>query len=288
MRRLLPIIAVALLVPITQGSGQQVAHRGATTSPTVALRLWLPDGEAQVRYWDRDSVDIEAALPPGVRLVGGVAEMAGKYAIEHEGPSATPLPRAKVVLTIPRGATLWVKSTMASTVVTGGAGQLDVLTVTGRTIVRDAAGAVSVESIEGDVELWRLTGTARVRGGAGDVALNDVFARVNVSTVSGDVAVNGGEVTQFIIPNGSLETLGGAVRVSGRQAPGGRLDIETHDGRIELRFIAGTLPQLLVDRSRQQAVDGQVARLGGSVANRIVSATSFKGTLNIGTLTGIR
>jgi hypothetical protein len=95
-------------------------------------------------------------------------------------------------------------------------------------------------------------------------------------------------VTRYIIPDGSLETLGGAVLVRGSQAADGGLDIETHDGRIDLLFFEGTLPQLFVDRSRQPSVDAQVARLGGSVADRSMSVYSFKGELNIGTLPGIR
>jgi hypothetical protein len=265
-----------------------VVHRGGPASPTVALGLWLPDGEVQVRFWDRDSVDIEVGLDPDARLAGGVSGADGTYAIEPVTASGTTVPRAKVVLTVPTRAILRIKSAQASTVVTGGSGQLHVLTVTGRTIVRDAVGTVRVESIGGDVELWRVAGRVWVRGGAGDVALNDVSGRVTVTTVSGDIAVNRADVTRYIIPEGSFETLGGAVRVRGAQAPGGRFGVQTHDGAVDLLFFDGALPQFYVDRDRQPTVDAQISRLGGSVDDRGVSVYTLKGTLKIGTIPALR
>jgi hypothetical protein len=265
-----------------------MAKRGTATSPEVALRLWLPAGEAQIRYWDRDSVAIEAGLGPKAQLVGGVAGSAGTYAVEFVDPTSEGLPQAKVILTVPRRATVWVKSTTASVVVTGGAGQLDVLTVSGRTMVRDAAGIVTVESIEGDVEAWRTAGPIRIRGGAGDVSLNEVSGRVDVTMVSGGIDVNRADVSRYTIPGGRLETVSGAIRIRGVMSPGSGLDIGTHDGSIDLLFFEGTLPEFFVDRRRQPTVDAQLAKLGGPVRGRSVFIHSFKGALNIGVIPGIK
>src|SRR5690606_23732034 len=115
------------------------------------------------------------------------------------------------VLTVPEHATLWVKSTRASVTVQGGAGQLDVLTVTGDTHVQAATGVVTVESIEGDVSLTQLSGVLRVRGGGGLVTLQDVSAFVSVSQVNGSVQVSPTANAESSVPSGRLETVGGAI-----------------------------------------------------------------------------
>lgn len=268
-------------------AAQQVVHRGSPASPTVALRLWLPAGEVQVRYWARDSVDVTAGLTKGTQLVGGVSGGAGKYAIEHADQRIAGFASAKIVLTLPSRATLWVKSTTASVVVTGGAGSLDVLTVTGRTLIHDAAGSLTVESIEGDVDLRRTTGVARIRAGAGEVRLHDVRGHTTVVGVAGAIRVNPEAAGDAMIPEGRLETVGGAILVRGRVAPSSALRIETHNGAVDLRLHADALPQVLGDPARQSTIDAQLRRIGKALSDRRITVSTFKGKINIGQLGGI-
>lgn len=259
----------------------QPVHRGAPSSPTIALRLWIPDGTVQVRYWTRDSVDIQGTVSTGSQLVGNVAPAAGKYAVEHNDPSRPGFARAELVLTVPMGATLWVKSTTAAVHVTGGAGPLDVLTVTGEISVRQATGIVSVETIEGDVTLEALTGLVRVRGGASDVALRDVRGRTTVSLVSGAIDVNAAGAEASAIPSGRLETVSGAMRLFGTLGSGGDLELRTHDGAIQMRVPKDRVPDVTANSARTGEVTDQLRRIGRpSLAARIV-IDSFKGTIAI-------
>lgn len=259
----------------------RTVHRGAPSSPTIALRLWIPDGTVQVRYWTRDSVDIQGTLAAGSQLVGNVALAAGKYAVEYDDPSRPGFARAEVVLTVPMGATLWVKSTTAAVQVTGGAGPLDVLTVTGAISVRQATGTVSVETIQGDATLEDLTGLVRVRGGAGRVALRDVRGRATVSLVSGTIEVNSTEIGAAILPSGRFETVSGAMRLHGALASDGELELRTHDGAIAVRVPKGRVPEVTVNAAREREVAAQRDRLGGTARVGRLLIDSFKGTISI-------
>ncbi len=262
-------------------------HRGAPANARVALRLWIPDGTVQVRYWSRDSVDIRATLGRGARLVGNVAESGGKYAVEFDTPTAPGFARAEVVLTVPEAATLWIKSTLASVEVRGGSGQLDVLTVSGNTHVSAATGIVTVESIEGDVLLERLTGLLRVRGGGGQLTLQDVSGRTSASLVNGAIHINPLANAGSVVPSGRLETVSGGIRVRGALVRDGDLQLTTHDGAIALQFPTRHVPRVRTSAARQASLDAALRTVGGNGATGALTIDTFKGTLNISTLRGI-
>jgi hypothetical protein len=275
-------LLAALLTLCSQlAIAQTTVQQGMRVNADAALRIWIPAGELQVTAWDLDSISVEAVLPPDVRLIGGGAREAAKYAVQFADAARSGLPDGKLVVRVPRRATLWIKATTAEVSVRGAAAELDVLSVTGRVFVRDVDGSTTVEAINAPVAIDGTRGTVRVRGGSGPVRLSGVAGRIDVTMVSGSVTVAPDPKTGHM-PGGRIETVGGTVTLSGALAPRAALAVDTHDGAIELR--------LPTDRPPLVRASGVGLTLPSTLRGRPTVGTldvrTFSGTLNVRTLGG--
>jgi hypothetical protein len=269
-------LALLLLLPgLVAAPSVAAQQRGVwarQVEPTVAIRLWLPDGFAEIRGWDHDSIEVRSTAADGDRFLAGGTATAVKLAAESRTAPDAGLASARVRIFLPRRARLWVKSTIASVDVAGLAGELDILTVTGGIAVADTKGVVTVESIEGSVTLSRLDGVIRLRGGAGETRLTDLAGRLDASLVSGTVHLTG-----QVGVSGQLETVGGAIWVVGTLVPGARLALTTHDGAV--RVIAnGAAPPRLETEAAGAVIDPTMRT--APETNGIIVITSYKGSVN--------
>lgn len=263
-------------------AAQAPLHRGMRVNQDAALRIWIPAGEVQVTAWDHDSVAVEAILPPDVRLIGGGSREAAKFAVEFADPTRSGLPGGKLVIHVPRRAKVWIKATTAAVFVRGMAAELDVLSVTGRVQVYDAEGSMTVEAINAAVEIGGVRGAVRVRGGSGPVRLDGVAGQIDVTMVSGSVTVAPVPTTGQL-PSGRIETVGGTVTLSGALAPGTTLQVDTHDGAIELRLPTDRPPLV-----RPTGVGLTLpAALRGRPTVGTLDVRTFSGKLNVRVLGGI-
>src|SRR5690606_25270352 len=106
-------LAVAGILVSISGTMAAQETRGLRVERDVAIRIWLPTGEIEVRGWDLDSVDLRGSVAAGNQLVGGGSTSAVKFAVEARRPGANALPSGRFVLSVPRAARLWIKSTAA-------------------------------------------------------------------------------------------------------------------------------------------------------------------------------
>jgi hypothetical protein len=279
MRHLL--VAVAFVACTGALAGQEA--RGLRVESNVAIRMWLPAGEIEVRGWDLDSVDLRGSVATGNQLVGGGTSSAVKFAVEPRRPGGTTLPSGKLVLNVPRGARLWIKSTAAVVSAHGLRGELDVLQVDGRTTLTDLRGVVNVESIDGTIALNRASGVLRVRSGAASVSLGAISGRLEVSTVGGAVTWDGRNATGDAV-DARVITVGGEIRLDGSLPRGSALAIETHDGNVNLRLTDAAAAAVSASGGTQRISAGLASPAGKQ--SRITVRT-FKGTVNAGTASGI-
>jgi len=278
------IRCIASLLLLLLGTGTLTAQqRGLRVDRDVAIRMWLPAGDIEVRGWDRDSIDVRATSAAGSQFVGGGTAAAVKFAVEAKRPGDRALPAARVVMSVPRTARLWVKATTAVVTVSGLSGELDVLQVDGRTMLRDVGGVVTVESIDGSIALARASGVMRIRSGAATVDLAGITGSLDVSTVSGSVTWNGATIPATAI-EARVVTVGGAVTLDGGLSPGSTLAIETHDGDVHL--------QLARDAATVVSATGGTQRIAAALADprgkqSRITVRTFKGTVNAGVSSGI-
>lgn len=287
MRRLaslLPLLVAVALPP--SGAAQQA---GFAASPDVAIRVFNLVGRTRIVAWARDSVDVTASIEPGGgRLYAGGDRHARKIAIE----GGTGAAGATLVVRLPGGARVWVKSASAPIEIEGVRGEVEASTVTGAVRLAADPRVATLESIDGDVEARGAATVLRVRTGAGTVRVAGARGDLSVVTVGGAIEVEAGELL-----SARLETVSGPVEISSQVAVGGRLDVQTHDGdvtirlswpinaRFELESVGGAVTTRFGAGPERSHPKGRAAfSVGagqGAARGGLVTARSFKGTIRV-------
>ncbi|WP_373057737.1 DUF4097 family beta strand repeat-containing protein [Gemmatimonas sp.] len=251
-------------------SDGQPVHRGYAVTRDVAMRIYVPAGHVRVVTWSRDSVDLAGTIGANASVFGGGSRTHVKLGVESRTASDSTMPRADLVISVPRAAHVWIKTIDGDIDVRGTTGELEAYAVRGRIAVYDVSGVTALESIDALVTVDRATGDLRVRGGKGDVSLVAVRGTVSVATISGAVSLsefNG---------DGRVETIGGNVTFRSGSLAGMQLDIQTHAGAITLLLAAARAPAL--DLS-SRAAPPLLPKLVQSPANGRIVARSFKGRI---------
>ena len=261
-------LAMAVAVPaglvspaaslVSSAAAQERIERGAPAAPDATIRVYNLSGSTTIAGWDRDSVALVATLEPGAgRLYLGGSRSAIKLGVEEPtgaGPHA-----ARLELRVPRGSVVWVKAADASIAVDGVQGGLDLYSVTGSVHVRGAPSTVRAESMEGPVSIRARTPWARVKTASGGIELAGDITDLAATTVTGEVRVAASRQARA-----RIESVTGAVIVTGRPTRGGAWEIETHGGAVTLALAPDTDAEIAV-----HTFGGQVgSELGRIVARR--------------------
>lgn len=268
---------------------QEKVNRGFAIDADAAIRIQMSAGELRVTGWDRDSVAIVGAIPPGGGTwYGGGRGRAAKLGVESRDPSGSG-PGATLDVRLPRGARLWIKTVSATVHVDGVVGEVDIVSVSGALGVLGTPRVASLESIDGDLTVSGASGVVRARTGGGDITVRGPAGDVTVASVGGtiDVAVDR-------LDRGRLESVTGVVRFAGNLAPGGALEAESHSADVTVRLV-GEVDAEFTLASVAGVVNNRLSpKAGASSAPRgkplvflvgeggaQVSARSFKGTVTV-------
>lgn len=288
---MIPRLLSLLLCVAMPLAAQQREVRAMRAAPDVAIRLWVPAGMVEVEGWDHDSVEVRATHTRGTRFGGGGDANAMKFSLENLRTSDTLLPSAQMRVFVPRGARVWIKSTTATVHVRQVGGELDVLQVSGLTTLIDGSGTITVESIDGAIRLLRVNGAIRVRGGSGGARIEDVSGTLDASLVSGNLLVTKNtqwSATASADPGppltGRIETVSGKVYFLGSLGPGGRLEVASHDGAIDLQLVGVKPPR--VDTAINEATVANALRTADPRNGHFI-LRSFKGAVNASYFDGI-
>lgn len=282
------LLALAALPLIASGGAAQ--HLGFRVDPDVALRIHNLTGLTRVVAWERDSIDLVASIPPGGgRLYGGGAGKGAKLGVEAPGrPDGG---GGDLVVRVPAGARVWVKSASARVEVMGVTGEVEVSTVTGPVRLIAEPRVVMIETIDGAVEVQGAATVLRVRSGSGAVTVGGARGDLSVATVGGSITVQGGELR-----SARLESVSGRVMVQSPVATRGRLEIQTHDGdvvvrlgavvdaRLELESLGGIVATRLAGEPERIHRGPATVTVGkGATAGRgaLVTVRSFKGAIRV-------
>ena len=272
MRALVALAVLATLGAARLPAQERVAHaervaRGHALDSAGSVRIYSLAGSVRVVGWRRDSVAITGSVPGGERLMSGGGRTGIKVVVEPAegraaaGAGGAGLARgAELVVRVPVGARVWVKTASAELRVTGVRGGLDLNAVDGPIRVVGSPRELSAETMNGTVNVDGAPAWMRAKTATGAITLRGAGGDVRLSSVSGPVTVSGGRFEQL-----AIETVTGAVRVGGSVAPSGALTVDTHAGDVELR-----LP-------RAFAGDIHAASVTSGIENRLTAARPVVG-----------
>ncbi|MDB4917920.1 MAG: hypothetical protein JWM95_5564 [Gemmatimonadetes bacterium] len=231
MRRLAGLMA-ALLVG-SAAHAQQKVLLGHAASPAVSVRLIATVGDVWVVGWDRDSVDLKGTVPDGARFelsAGAPAERSNGVKMYVEAPPKGTEGEGRLMLHVPRGARVWVKTGSADIDVTGLTGGLDLNVVGGSITVRGNPKEVRAESMDGDVTIDGAPEWLRVKTATGNIVMHG-GQDVGASTISGSIHVTGGDVERA-----KIEATTGSIVFATGLSRAASVEIETHSGAIDLEL----------------------------------------------------
>ena len=256
LRFLLALPCLAASVPLSA----QAPVRRMAVAPDVSIRVLNLAGSIRVSAWEHDSIAV-AGTPPaggGMLLMGG-SERGVKVVVEASG--ATNIPGTHLDIRVPRGAHLWVKSATATIAIEGITGEVEAATVTGAINVRGTPEVLVAESMEGDLDIAAPARVTRLKTAGGAITVRGAANEITATSVSGVIRL----LNARAISSGRLESVSGSVVFNGAVAPGGSLDLQTHDAPIEI-----LLPP-------QQSAVVEVSAFGGKTINRIPGLTGAPG-----------
>lgn len=265
-------------------SAQQRFQDGRHADRDASIRIINLAGSVRLTGWDRDSVAVTGV--PGdstIRLFIGGSGRALKLGVDQpEG--APPGWATDLDVRVPAACRVWIKTAAGEIDADNLAGEVSAITVGGRIRVGGLLRELTAESMEGNIEIAASAANASVRTASGSIVLRGVLREVEASTVSGELLVG----MTGPIQRARLESISGNVSFKGPLEEDGSLEVESHDGDIELRM-PPTLPATYDLNAYGGAIHNELAPKNaaaggaqhvviGSGAARIVVRT-FKGTV---------
>ncbi|HEU0076884.1 MAG TPA: DUF4097 family beta strand repeat-containing protein, partial [Longimicrobiaceae bacterium] len=221
--RAIAVCALALLLGAAVEAGTQ-SRAEAPRDGTVAVRG--TDGRVRVVGWSRGEVSATSSDSHEDVKVRVVRE-GGTTSVRAHG-------RGGVVVRVPAGSRVVVKTRGGDIVVEGVTGALDLESTSGDFHVAGSPRMVSVESLSGDVDVAGSTETLRVKTVSGSVLVPRARGFVEASSVSGDVQVTGRGLRRA-----TLRSTSGRAVFAGTLPRDGSLHLESISGIVELRVPAG-------------------------------------------------
>src|SRR6058998_3607751 len=286
-------LALALSLLARQATAQaQIAQRWPL-DPGGSVRIVNPDGRIRVLGWDADSVAVSGRLGPRAGRFSAAGDQHVRTLGVDTGPGA-----AELEIHVPRRATVWVKSAMATIEVEGVEGTLDLTSQGGNIRVVGTPQDVTAETMDGTVEVAGGTARARVKTVSGDILLRCASQDLGASTLSGRILVRaaGWQRGGTGVQRGKFESVTGDVRFEGELGRGGVVEVESQSGKIELSVPATTVADFdavtiegtirntfgaAQPKPRAEGVKGQELRFSTAAHGEgaQITARSFKGAI---------
>lgn len=201
-----------------------------TVGSMGTLRLETHEGSILVRGGEDGRIRLRVSHPAGIELEMRATD--GGVRVEAETRRGVAR-GVEYEVTIPRGWNVNAEAHSAPIV------------------IEDTRGAVTAENVQGAITLTGIGG-ARVESVGGAVTVRDATGDLNIETVNEGVRIDGvtGDVVVETV-NGAIllantdgstvraTTVNGRIEFQGRIRPGGRYEMDTHNGDITVHVPAG-------------------------------------------------
>ena len=244
------VLLLLMMAPLPLAA-QESVERGLPASATVSIRAYNLAGSIRVLGWSRDSVHVSASLASGSQLYFGGSRTALKLGVEAAA-SPGPTPPSELVLRVPAGARVWIKSATAGADVEGISGEVDVSTVSGDIRVRGEPSLLAAESMEGSLDIGGSATVLRLKSAGGSIGFRGSAADLSVSTVSGNIQLD----VSGPVATGRVESVTGRIAWAGPVGPAGSLDLQTHGAHIQLALPPGQDAEIDVSAFSGKVMNG--------------------------------
>lgn len=243
-----PALAVSVAGCTIQMDAQAFIEREekrfpAGSAPEVHLTTF--DGSIQVRPWDRPEVLVEVekrgADKEAVSEIKIDAEASGdrvsvevrKPGSEHRiiGIGVHHSTSARLIASVPRGATLTIATRDGSISVERIDGRLELRTDDGSVRVSEAAGDLVIVTRDGSITLERVGGRVDARSGDGSIRVNGTLSALALETRDGSVTVRADRGSEMA-DDWSVRTGDGTIIVELPDGFAAEIDAETQDGSV--------------------------------------------------------
>lgn len=302
MKRLsLPVVLIVVLTQAATSSARQEldtrrehVESALTTSASVEVSLCIASGYVVVRGWNRPEVRAVSPDRQPVELRGergadssSVAhiEVVARDGVESvEGESGGCDAFSNVVLNVPRGARVRLK-TRSGRVVVDGVAEAHIDTSSGDIDVRRVSRLVEATSLSGDVSLEEVAGDVQLNCSSGSIKAVDVRASTSrdgfsAKSVSGNVALE-----RVAFPKVEVTVVRGAVRMSGPLAPGSLYDLKSTLGDVTLLLPSDVSFRVQASVSPDGTIITNFPVGGGQSGRRRTFARSLQGQYGRGSAT---
>ena len=241
-----------------------LAAQGSTAPRTIdrslplkadgIVKIFNSVGAVQVVGWARDSVAVHGTLATSRQFFMGGSANGIKLGLEGDGGATG----ADLVVSVPAGARVWIRTSTADVEVRGVTGALDVGTVEGRVQVQAQPEELTVESMAGDIDVMSSPRYLRIKSASGRVHWSGSSEDAAVSTVGGPITVRAGVVTRA-----RFESVSGAVRYTGGIVRGGSLVLDSHGGDVSAVLSRHAVAELEVDAPESDVLGLRADRPAG-------------------------
>jgi DUF4097 and DUF4098 domain-containing protein YvlB len=178
--------------------------------------------------WDRDSILVRGRVDRigGENFYFGGDTAGMKFGLEHpDGPE--PTGKSSLVVYLPRGAHVSVKTVSTTIEATGVSGWF--YSVSGSMHLSGAASSIEAETMTGSMDLDVTVPWIRARTGDGHLLLRGAPQDADVSTVSGTL-----DVMATSIQRGQLGSVSGDIHYAASPASNAIMEFSSHSGNVEL------------------------------------------------------
>jgi DUF4097 and DUF4098 domain-containing protein YvlB len=172
---------------------------------------------------------------------------------------------AKLRIQVPRGAQVSASTVSANVGVANVGGRLDIESVSGELAFEGDLGTVSAESVSGKVLVRGSVAEGELQSVSGDVVVDRARGRLEASSVSGDVKILGGQGS-----SGKAESVSGNIVWRAGVESGGKLDLESHNGSVNLALPPGSGAEI------------RASSFSGSISNNLSQERAQEEALGMG------
>jgi len=251
------VLTMAVVVP---AAAQQQVDRTRPAAQDGTVTISLVSGSVHVTGWDRGEVHVKGTLGRDVERLDVTGNGRHTKIETVEQDHCENCEGSDLVIQVPAGSRVEVKSVSADVEASGVTGPVDARTISGSVRVSGDPSDVRVGTISGMVELKTGKSPIEARSVSGGVDVQTQAATVKATTVSGQLEVSAGNLDR-----GTFSSVAGRVQVWAGVTRQGRMDIETVGGPVTLLVPRGI------------AADFHVSTFSGSIDNTFGPAAEHTG-----------
>ena len=203
--------------------------------PEGTVSVYNTSGSIEIEGWGRREIEVKGTVGDDVEEF--IFESSGKVTtikvkVRNRSHGRADI-NSNLVIRVPQKSELDVATVSADIDVEGVRGEQELQAVSGDITTEVFGSDIRASTVSGDLEVAAEgEGRARLVSVSGDIDARGLAGEVNAEVVSGDIDVRGGGFDEV-----KAESVNGDITWVGTLREGGRLDMETVNGGIDIEFV---------------------------------------------------